>query len=229
MTRDTARRPSGGPRTPGLRRALPIDRGSGWGRRGLGGRPHLQGVPRDDQRTVLLPSKGVQLQVRLSSSAHLEIGETAPPSQGGPSQTHAPIPASGAGALGAGAPVVRAGPAPPLRRWDRARSRHCCSRHAGGEGRGPRGRGRAGQRQQRRPAPTSPLPGETGPRSPPPATEPRPFTNSPWCFHERQRGGDLAGRSCVAPRPAPEAREGSAGPAEAPATYTQGFPHRELL
>lgn len=33
--------------------------------------PHLQGVPRYDQGAVVLPSKGVQLQVGLPSAGHL--------------------------------------------------------------------------------------------------------------------------------------------------------------
>lgn len=33
--------------------------------------PHLKGVPRYDQRTVMLPSKGVKLQVGLSPIGYL--------------------------------------------------------------------------------------------------------------------------------------------------------------
>lgn len=33
---------------------------------------HLQGVPRDDQGTVMLPAEGIQLQVGFASVGHLE-------------------------------------------------------------------------------------------------------------------------------------------------------------
>lgn len=40
--------------------------------------PHLQGVPRYHECTIMLPSKGVQLQMGLSSTGDLHAGETVP-------------------------------------------------------------------------------------------------------------------------------------------------------
>lgn len=114
----------------------------------------------------------------LSSTAHLGDRGESPASRGCPSQTHAPIPGSRAGALCTGAPL---GPAPPspLRRWDGRllSALPSSATHAvkGGAGtpppRGAASGGRAGQRQQRGPALTPPLPGAAGPPSPLPATQ----------------------------------------------------------
>lgn len=54
-------------------RAGPETRAGGWtDSHALGwDQPHLQGVPRDDQRAVMLPPEGVQLQVGLPSAGHL--------------------------------------------------------------------------------------------------------------------------------------------------------------
>lgn len=105
----------------------------------------------------------------LSSTAHLGDRGESPASRGCPSQTHAPIPGSRAGALCTGAPL---GPAPPspLRRWD-GRLLSALPSSATHAVKGTASGGRAGQRQQRGPALTPPLPGADGPPSPLPATQ----------------------------------------------------------
>lgn len=61
-------RPRARPNPPRPQEGAALLGGPAW----RGPRTHLQGVPRDDQGTVMLPAEGIQLEVGLAAVGHLE-------------------------------------------------------------------------------------------------------------------------------------------------------------